>query len=170
MQQDLDSLAAWCSTWKLSLNTSKCAAMRFSLSSSPPNTYTYSINNHPIKSVDSHKDLGILVTSNLFWSKHINSICSNAYKALHFICHSISTTSPSLRSKKIYLSLVCSKLSYCSQLWRPRLIKDIVCLERVQQRTTKFICNDFTLDYLHSITPSHVLAKTPRHHVPCQMH
>ena len=55
MQQDLDSLASWCSTWKLSLNTSKCAALRFSLSSSPPNTYMYSINNHPIKFVDSHK-------------------------------------------------------------------------------------------------------------------
>ena len=39
MQQDLDSLAAWCSSWKLSLNTSKYAAMRFSLSSSLPNTY-----------------------------------------------------------------------------------------------------------------------------------
>ena len=156
MQQDLDSLATWCSTWKLSLNTSKCAAMRFSLSPSTSNTYMYSINNHPIKSVDSHKDLGILVTSDLSWSKHINSICSNAYKALHFIRRSISTTSPSLRLR-IYLSLVRSKLSFCSQIWRPRLIKDIVCLERVQRRATKFICNDFTSDYKSRLFSLHLL-------------
>ena len=83
-----------------------------------PNTYLYSISSHPIKSVDSHKDLGILMTSNLSWSKHINSICSITYKALHFTHHSISTTSPSLKLR-IYLSLVHSKLSYCSNYGDP---------------------------------------------------
>ena len=36
IQQDLDSLYihAWCSEWKLLLNSKKCAAMRFSLTSS----------------------------------------------------------------------------------------------------------------------------------------
>ena len=147
----------------------------FLLTPLPPNTYTYSINKHPIKSVDSHKDLCILVTSNLSGSKHINSICSNACKAFYFIHRSISTTSPSLRSR-IYLSLVRSKLSYCSQLWRSCLIKDIVCLERVQRRATKFICNDLTSDYksrlpsLHLLPLMHVLARTIGHHVPRQMH
>ena len=38
----------------------------------------------------------------------------------------------------------CSKLSYCSQLWRPHLVKDILCLESVQRRATRYILNDYS--------------------------
>ena len=43
--------------------------------------------------------------------------------------------------------MVCSHLIYCSPVWRPRFIKDIQLLERVQRRVTKYILNDFTSDY-----------------------
>ena len=36
---------------------------------------------------------------------------------------------------------------YCSQLWRPQLIRDINILERVQRRATKFILNDYISSY-----------------------
>ena len=49
--------------------------------------------------------------------------------------------------KTLYLTLVRSKLSYCSPLWRPFLIKDILLLERVQRRATKFILGDYSMDY-----------------------
>ena len=126
LQEDLDSLATWCSNWKLSLNCSKCAALQFTLSSSTPTTYL--IDGQPIKLVEKHKDLGILVQNRLSWSDHITSICAKAYRSLHFIRRSISSTSSNLRFS-LYLSLVRSKLSYCSQLWRPQLIKNIICLE-----------------------------------------
>ena len=40
-----------------------------------------------------------------------------------------------------------SHLSYCSQLWRPYLIKDIESIERVQRKATKYILNDYHSDY-----------------------
>ena len=107
---------------------------------------TYYINNQPIKSSDSYKDLGIIVTSNLSWSEHIKSIWSKAYRSLHLIQRSISSTSTHTRLC-LYISLVCSNLSYCSQLWRPSLKKDFLCLENVQRRATKYVCNDYTSDY-----------------------
>ena len=42
-----------------------------------------------------------------------------------------------------YISLVNSQLLYCSQIWRPVLIKDIQSLEQIQHWATKFILNDF---------------------------
>ena len=49
--------------------------------------------------------------------------------------------------KLLYIHLVISQLIYCSQIWRPYLLKDITVLENVQRRGTKFILNDFTADY-----------------------
>ena len=43
--------------------------------------------------------------------------------------------------------MVRSHLIYCSPVWRPRFIKDIQLLERVQRRAAKYILNDFTSDY-----------------------
>ena len=45
----------------------------------------------------------------------------------------------------LYISLVRS--TYCSQLWRPQYIQDIVLLENIQHRATKYILNDFASSY-----------------------
>ena len=49
--------------------------------------------------------------------------------------------------KQLYISLVQSQLLYCSQVWRPSLIQDILLLERVQRRATKYILNDYISSY-----------------------
>ena len=54
--------------------------------------------------------------------------------------------------KQLYLTLVRSQLIYYSQLWRPFLIKDIMILERVQRRATKFILNNYTSPYKSRLT------------------
>ena len=62
-----------------------------------------------------------------------------------------STVSVPVR-KLLYLTLVRSRLLYCSVVWRPYQRKDIVILERVQSRATKFILNDFHSDYKTRLT------------------
>ena len=53
-----------------------------------------------------------------------------------------------INAKKLfYLSLVRSKLSHCSQVWKFYLLKDISQTERVQRWATKFISNDHSLGY-----------------------
>ena len=47
----------------------------------------------------------------------------------------------------MYISLIRSQLLYCSQIWRPHQIQDILLLERVQRRSTKYILNDFISSY-----------------------
>ena len=70
---------------------------------------------------------------------------------LGLLQRTFSTQCPNAK-KQLYLTLVRSQLIYCSQLWRPFLIKDIMILERVQRRATKFILNDYTSPYKSRLT------------------
>ena len=53
--------------------------------------------------------------------------------------------------------LVRSPVLYCSQLWRPQLLKDIQSLERIQRRATKFILNNYSLPYKLRLEQLHLL-------------
>ena len=55
--------------------------------------------------------------------------------------------------KQLYIALVRSHLSYCSPIWRPHLIKDIVSLERIQSRAMKFILGTHALHYRDNFIP-----------------
>ena len=64
-----------------------------------------------------------------------------------------------IASKKllyVYISLVRAQLTYCSQLWRPHLLKDITLLEGVQCRAIKFILNDYQLSYRSRLLTLHL--------------
>ena len=80
-------------------------------------------------------------------TKHYEKISSKAYRSLGLIRRTFFATSCVEVKKVLYLSLVRSQLTYCCQLWRPCLIKDILSLERIQRRATKFILNDYSSDY-----------------------
>ena len=110
---------------------------------------TYTINGTPIKSVLQHKDLGVIFSSDFNWSAHYNTITTKAYKTLGLIRRTFKTISINAK-KQLYIALVKSQLLYCSQLWRPQLIKDITMLERIQRRATKYILNDYNSSYKSS--------------------
>ena len=85
-----------------------------------------------------HKDLGLLMTTDLSWSDHIALILGKAYKTLGLICRTFSGSKSISTKRSLYISLVRSHLVYGSQLWRPILSKEMK-LEQLQRRATKFI-------------------------------
>lgn len=140
LQDDINLLSCWCKSWGLTFNQRKCACIRFTISNRVvPTPPSYNISGTPIQFLNDHRDLGITVSYDLSWNSHYSKICSSAYYTLHLIRRAIPTTAPITTKRLLYLSLVRSKITYCSQLWRPRLIKDILRLESVQRRATKFI-------------------------------
>ena len=64
LQHDLDVLKGWSKHWNLFFNESKCSLVRFGLHMSSSSQ----INSCEIQSDSQHKDLGVIVSSNLSWS------------------------------------------------------------------------------------------------------
>ena len=60
----------------------------------------------------------------------------------------LSSTDVYVYTKRcLYLSLLHSKLLYCSPVWRPQYLVDIRSLESVQRRASKFIISNSSMDY-----------------------
>jgi len=141
-QQDLNQLSSWSSINYLLFNQSKSLFWKqFVL-------HDYAINDNVIttSTADYYKDLGITISSNLNFSLHYETISAKAYRMLGLLCRTFVTQSTTVK-KKLYLSLIRSQLTYCSQVWRPFLRKDILFIERIQRRATKYILNDNVSSY-----------------------
>ena len=75
---------------------------------------SYTINGSTIISLPMHKDLGYLVSANLEWGLHQDTILSKAYKMLGLICRTFSQSISSSVKSKLYITLGRSQIMYCS--------------------------------------------------------
>ena len=156
LQEDLNSLATWSSINHIYFNSSKTVLLRF-CSKLPSIHFDYVLDNQQLRLKDSHWDLGVIISSNLTWTAHHNCITADAYRILSLIRRTFRHTTSIGAKKFLYLSLVKSRLTYCSQLWRPYLLKEITKLEKVQRRATKYILNDFSLKYKSRLSSLRIL-------------
>ena len=172
-QSDICNVSYWSSNWNLPFNDAKFVHMRF-WESFHDNHSEYTINNKFIEQKSFHKDLGITFTNDLNWAKHISTICAKAYQTLGLLRRTFKTNCVEAK-KQLYISLVRSQVLYCSQLWRPQLLKDIQSLERIQRRATKFILNNYSLPYklrleqLHLLPLMYIYVRAQRFNVFCEV-
>ena len=143
LQEDIIALFTWSRETDLNFNLKKFVHLSFKCKLET----TYTISDITIPHNDSHKDLGLILSENLSWDKHYKSISARAYKVLGLIRRTIASTHSTSTLVTLYISMVRSQLLYCTQLWRPHLMKDILTLEQIQHRATKYLLNDYTSSY-----------------------
>ena len=148
LQADLDSLCEWSLSSSLQFNNSKSFVVRFHPPRTNPHIFDYSLDGGSIMNRDVSRDLGVLFSSSLSWSPQVKAVLKKAYGVLWMLKRVFPcTTTTTAVKRKLYLSLVIPIVSYCCQVWRPSLIKDIVALELLQRRATKYILKNFVSDY-----------------------
>ena len=106
----------------------------------------YTLHNQPLEQVNSATYLGVELSSDITWAKHINKTCNKANRNLGFI------RSLHIRNSHVkeiaYKGLMRPILEYCSTVWDPHHIKKYIYnLERVQRRAARF-----TLDRFHNLS------------------
>jgi len=83
-----------------------------------------------------------MVTNELSWSSHVQSIYSKANSTLGFLRRNLWRC-PAKLKESAYISLVRSTLEYAALVWDPNLAKDINKLENIQRRSARFVKGDF---------------------------
>jgi len=131
-QKDLLSLSSWSSTNHLSFSTPKLMFMCYH----GKFISEYSIDGNIIPCSSSCKDLGIHFSDVLCWWQHYQCITSKTYKTLGLLRRIFKDNICTETRKSLYISIVISKLLYCSHLWKPYLLSDIDLVEKVQRRAT----------------------------------
>ena len=84
LQSDLNNLVSWSESSGLIFNQSKCKYQCITSKKSPAQP-TYTINEMPLESCDTEKDLGVRVSSNLTSEKQVSEQFAKANKLLRFV-------------------------------------------------------------------------------------
>jgi len=86
------------------------------------------------------------VSEDLKWENQCIAVVKKASKILGMMKRNFADRSEET-VMALYQSLVRPHLEYCTQVWRPYLIKDIKLLEGVQRRATKLVHGIADLKY-----------------------
>ena len=157
LQSDIDKVTAWSSANFLTLNRKKCKFMVSSRRQSPSYPdIPLMIEDHPLERVLSFKYLGVLLSCDLSWSMHIQTITSRAKKVLGLLYRRFYNLSPPDVLLHLYLSLVRPHLEYASVVWSPYLKKDIFHLENVQKFGLRMATKMWTYPYHYLLYRSHL--------------
>ena len=139
LQDELDHLVKWSKVWQMSFNPSKCYILRISRLHSLIE-FNYNISETILKPMSDHPHLGVQLSNNLSWSKHIDMITSKATNQLNSLRCNLSKCSSDVKYMA-YTLLVRPQLEYASAAWDPYIKRNIMQIEAVQRRASRFALN-----------------------------
>ena len=100
-------IQTWASSNFMTFNESKCKVMHISRKRYPLSPCTsIMLNGSILETVTMYKYLGLLISSDLSWSNHIQSVCSKARKILGLIYRKYYRFSDTATLLQLYRSLV----------------------------------------------------------------
>ena len=137
LQEDLDSIFNWANLWQMELNPDKTKLLTIG-NCKVRNDYV--LNGNVIERVSFMNDVGVIVQSDLKFTRH----CANVVKKAYFIIRNIFTAMKHHNHdfyKKMYICYVRPVLEYASQVWSPVLKGNIDRIEKVQRYFTRRIVN-----------------------------
>ena len=130
--EDLNSISIWAKKWMVDFNIKKTIFVNFTLKREKKNLQLY-FNGVQVTQQSEHKHLGVVLSDDLKWTKHINYIVGKALQKIGALYRQSSKLSRS-QIESIYLSMIRPVLEYGSILFDNCSLSDEKCIENVQRR------------------------------------
>ena len=128
------------------MNASKSNWLFIWRTASSFNNAYFASDNDAMSSVSCIKDLGVIIGCDLSFSKNVDDITRRAYQRTCMIYKGFVSRDKIMLSKA-YATSVRPLLEYCTQIWSPTYVTDIVKIEKVQKYYTKRISSISNLSY-----------------------
>lgn len=137
MNNDLKELSEWSNKWLITFNPDKTEAMLFSnrLTESYPEI---KFENRLVKYVDTHKHLGLSLSSNAKWNDHIDNLMLRCSKMVG-ILRKLKFTLSRKCLNAMYLSFVRPILEYADVVWDGITDNQSCRLERLQNEAARMV-------------------------------
>ena len=117
----LDACLLWANEWGMEFHPDKCKVIHFGHKNI---RNVYSLGNDQIKPVSETKDLGVTVSEDLKWAKHISLCVKKANRMIGLIKNTFTYMDKDMFIV-LYKTLVRPLIEYCPQVWNPHMAKDI---------------------------------------------
>ena len=137
LQQSVTATSTWLSNWRLTVNVEKTVTMAFTRRPFPSKV-SINLNCNALSTVNEHKHVGLILSSDLCWSVHIDKILSKAGRLLYTIIRLRRTFSRKalILSYSLYIRPV---VEYACIAWLKLSAHLRNRLERFQRRGFKVI-------------------------------
>ena len=128
----------------MSFNLSKYTVIRVAPNKSKTVIHTnYQLHGHTLEIVDSSKYLGVTLTSNLSWDKHVDNVAAKGNRTLGFIRRNLKDCTRTVKETS-YIAIVRPTIEYAATVWDPTSQSKIKALENIQRRAARFVTNNYT--------------------------
>ena len=139
MQDEINKIADWITSNKLSLNTAKTKFILFRSSNKKlKHNITISINEQPIKQVKNTTFLGVIIDEYLTWNDHIDLLTKKIIKSTGIISKIRHFTNLNTL-KLVYYALVYPYLIYGNLIWGNTYKKRLQKLMNIQKKIIRLM-------------------------------
>ena len=152
LQNDINRLLQWSINNKMKFHPNKCKVLsvtneRKEIIFPFTDVYPYHMGSDVLDYVQSEKDLGVHVTTNLLWNEQCNMLYAKANSRLGLTRRTCHFTKNTQQKRALYLALVRSQFQHCSVIWRPHTTNIKNKLDSLQKRGIKWILSEFSQSY-----------------------
>ncbi len=140
----------WSNDNKFQFNLGKCKELRINFTTQPYTDDPLNINGEPFEIVESAKVLGVTLTSDLKWNKHVSNIVEKASKRLYLLKQLKRAEVETSSLYKFYTACIRSVVEYACQVFHSSLPSYLSSeIESVQKRALRIIHPELT--YIEAI-------------------
>lgn len=128
LQIAVNGIVRWCRENGMFLSSEKTVVLK-----NGRDDIDYEIDGTTLTSVKVAKDLGVLMSADLNFAEHIGTTVRKCLILINMIFRCLSVRKPDVYIR-LFQAIIIPKLTYCSPIWRPYLVKHITAIENVRRR------------------------------------
>ena len=145
LQRDISTLGSWARQWSMKFEPSKCKTMHISRKTRHNITHLYHLDGIALDSVTEAKYLGVTITCDLRWNRHVTDITNRANRVLGLLRRNLSACKRDVK-EAANVGLVRPLLEYASPIWDPHTASLSAEIEKVQRRAARFVLSDYNYE------------------------